>query len=73
MSKGFGCTILYGMSDNDRRWWSNDHAAHVPYRPQDNAESFAATVAPDGDKRDLNAPEVKYQGGVFAAKDFVRR
>jgi hypothetical protein len=30
-------------------------------------------VAPDGDKRDLNAPEVKYQGGVFAAKDLVPR
>jgi uronate dehydrogenase len=72
-SPNLGRTVLYGVSNNDRRWWNNATAPQVDYRPQDNAESFAATVAPDGDKRDLNAPEVKYQGGVFAAKDIVRR
>jgi uronate dehydrogenase len=72
-SPSLGRTVLYGVSKNDRCWWNNATAPQVDYRPQDNAESFASTVAPDGDKRDLNAPEVKYQGGVFAAKDFVPR
>jgi len=62
------------MSDNDRRWWSNDHAAHVPYRPQDNAESFAARLLPGGkDPRDPQAPEVKFQGGPFVADGYVPR
>jgi uronate dehydrogenase len=72
-SPNLGRTVLYGVSQNDRRWWSNATVPQVDYRPRDNAESFASTVAPNGDKRDLDAPEVKYQGGVFAAKDFVRR
>lgn len=68
-----GCTILYGVSDNDRSWWSNDSAPHVDYRPRDNAERFAATLIPDGDKRDPEAPEVKYQGGPFVSDGYVKR
>ena len=68
-----GCTILYGVSNNDRSWWSNAAAAHVDYRPEDNAERFAATLIPDGDKRDPEAPEVKYQGGPFVSDGYVKR
>ena len=70
-SPKLGRTILYGVSDNDRRWWSNAGAANVDYRPQDNAERFAAALIPDGDRRDPEAPEVKYQGGPFASDGFV--
>ena len=68
-----GCTILYGVSNNDRSWWSNRLASHVDYRPQDNAESFAATLLPDGDRRDFEDPAVKYQGGPFAAEGYAPR
>jgi uronate dehydrogenase len=68
-----GCTILYGVSDNDRSWWSNAQAPHVDYRPQDNAERFAPALLGKGDTRDPEAPEVKYQGGPFASDGFVRR
>jgi uronate dehydrogenase len=68
-----GCTILYGVSNNDRRWWSNDAADNVAYQPQDNAERFAATLLPEGDQRDPLAPEVKFQGGPFAAEGYKRR
>jgi uronate dehydrogenase len=69
-----GCTILYGVSDNDRRWWSNETAAHVPYRPQDNAETFAARLLPGGtDPRDPKDPAVKFQGGPFVADGYVPR
>jgi uronate dehydrogenase len=72
-SSNLGRTVLYGVSKNDRIWWNNATSPQVDYRPQDNAESFAKAIAPDGDKRDLDAPEVKYQGGTFASKDIVRR
>lgn len=68
-----GCTILYGVSDNDRSWWSNEAAPHVAYRPQDNAEAFVAKLLPDGDNRDFEAPAVKYQGGPFAAEGYTPR
>lgn len=68
-----GCTILYGVSSNDRSWWSNAAAPHVDYRPQDNAERFASKLIPDGDKRDPQAPEVRYQGGPFVSDGYVKR
>ena len=68
-----GCTILYGVSNNDRRWWSNEAAGNVAYDPQDNAERFAAVLLPDGDRRDPEAPEVKFQGGPFVAEGYKRR
>jgi uronate dehydrogenase len=68
-----GRTVMYGMSDNDRSWWSNAAAPHIGYQPLDNAEAFAAALIPDGDKRDTDAPEVKYQGGVYASEGFVQR
>ena len=37
-------------------------AANVNYRPQDNAERFAAKLVPDGDKRDFEAPAVEISG-----------
>jgi uronate dehydrogenase len=68
-----GCTILYGVSANDRSWWSNEAAPHIPYLPRDNAEVFAAKLLPGGDKRDPESPAVKYQGGPFAAEDYAPR
>jgi uronate dehydrogenase len=68
-----GCTILYGVSNNDRSWWSNKVASHVDYRPQDNAEQFAPAMLGNGDTRDPEAPEVKYQGGPFVSDGYVHR
>jgi uronate dehydrogenase len=68
-----GCTILYGVSANDRSWWSNAAAPHVAYQPQDNAEAFAAKLLPSGDSRDFEAPADKYQGGAFAAQGYTPR
>lgn len=66
-----GFTVLYGVSNNDRSWWSNALAPHVVYRPQDNAETFAAKLIPDGDKRDFTDPAVKYQGGPFVSDGYA--
>lgn len=67
------CTILYGVSDNDRSWWSNQEAGNVDYRPRDNAERFAAALIPGSDQRDPEAPEVKFQGGPFVSDGYVKR
>lgn len=67
-----GCTILYGVSDNRRAWWSNEAAAHVPYAPQDNAEDYRDRIA-SVYQRDPEAPEVRFQGGSFAANDYQNR
>jgi uronate dehydrogenase len=65
--------VLYGVSNNDRRWWRNDHAPHVAYAPRDNAEYIAAAMLRDGDTRDPEDPALKYQGGPFVAEGYVKR
>ena len=37
-------TIVYRVSNNDSSLWDNRMAAHLGYRPRDNAESFRAEV-----------------------------
>lgn len=39
-----GFAVIYGVSANDRSPVDNTHAAFLGYRPQDNAEQFAAEI-----------------------------
>jgi uronate dehydrogenase len=59
-----GLTIVYGVSANTRRWWRDDAAARLGYRPQDDAEAYAAAVEePDPTKPPTRADLL--QGGSF--------
>jgi uronate dehydrogenase len=60
-----GCSVIYGMSDNNHVWWDNTPAKHIGYRPQDSSESYRADVEAKQPKLDLNDPVVIYQGGGF--------
>lgn len=58
--------IVYGVSANTRRWWRDASAERLGYRPQDDAETFAARFA----ERDAAADDpvaLAHQGGVFCA------
>jgi uronate dehydrogenase len=60
-------TVVYGVSHNDSQLWDNRMAAHLGYRPKENAESFRSEIeaqsAPYG-RDDLN---IAVHGGGFAA------
>lgn len=60
--------IVNAISRNTRRWMRDDHWDHLGYRPEDDAERFAAAVehihGPEGDVTEL------VQGGFFAAADY---
>jgi uronate dehydrogenase len=68
-TEGLGFEIVYGVSANTRSWWDNS-TSRVPYRPQDNAEDFAAAIAAAGVPVDPR--EALYQGGDYAARNFDR-
>jgi uronate dehydrogenase len=62
-----GFTVIYGVSANDRAPVDNSAASYLGFRPQDNAEVFAAEIlaaAPPADPRD---PAQMCHGGPFAA------
>ncbi|MFF2847433.1 NAD-dependent epimerase/dehydratase family protein [Streptomyces sp. NPDC058001] len=44
-----GFRVLWGISANTRRWWSSAEAEAIGYRPQDDAERYAAQIPAVGD------------------------
>jgi uronate dehydrogenase len=60
-----GCPIIWGVSNNDSRWWDNSHAAYLGWKPKDNAEHFRAELDAQLGKQDPTAPLHVYQGGNF--------
>lgn len=60
-------TIVYGVSNNDSVLWDNRMAAHLGFRPKDNAEAFRAEIeasVPSCNRDDIS---VVVHGGSFAA------
>jgi len=61
-----GCPIIYGVSDNDRRWWDNSKVSYLGWRPRDNAERFRAQLDAAMDPPAPDAGDALYQGGLLA-------
>jgi uronate dehydrogenase len=60
-------TIVYGVSNNDSQLYDNRMAAHLGFRPRDNAEVFRAEIeaaSPPYHHDDIN---IAVHGGRFAA------
>jgi len=69
----FEFEILYGVSNNDRKWWDNTHSS-IKYRPQDNSESYASELLPQlTSPSDAANPALRYQGGAFAADGYIAK
>ncbi|TRL37082.1 NAD-dependent epimerase/dehydratase family protein [Rhizobium straminoryzae] len=60
-----GCPVIWGISDNDSKWWDNSHAAYLGWKPQDNAEGFRAELDASLGRPDPKAALHVYQGGNF--------
>jgi uronate dehydrogenase len=60
-----GCPVIWGVSDNDSRWWDNSAARFLGWRPKDNSERFRAEIDASVEKPAPDAPLAKYQGGQF--------
>jgi uronate dehydrogenase len=61
--------IVYGVSANTRSWYDNSNAARLGYRPQDNAEAWAAELLAKEKPGDPTAE--LYQGGVFCVAEEI--
>ncbi|MFD9692960.1 NAD-dependent epimerase/dehydratase family protein [Kitasatospora sp. NPDC001309] len=60
-----GHTVAYGISANTRAWWDLSTARALGYRPQDDAESFAAELIAELGELSPEDPEHRYLGGRF--------
>lgn len=66
---GIRLEIVYGVSGNTRSWYDNSNAVRLGYRPEDDAESFAAEVL--AKERPGDARAETYQGGTFVHEEEV--
>lgn len=64
-----GFTIVYGVSNNDRRGVDNSSASFLGYRPKDNAEQFADEILANAAPLDPQDPGDMCLGGPFASID----
>lgn len=60
-----GCPIIYGISNNDAKWWDNRLVSYIGWQPQDNAETFRAKVDAMAERPAPDAPDAVWQGGFF--------
>ncbi|THV21091.1 NAD-dependent epimerase/dehydratase family protein [Peteryoungia ipomoeae] len=60
-----GCPVIWGCSDNDSRWWSNEHVSYLGWRPKDNAERFRKDIDAAVAKPAPDHATAVYQGGPF--------
>jgi len=65
----FGFALLYGISANTRAWWDLEPALTLGYRPEDDAEAYAAEVLTEGRWEADDDPERLYVGGRMTAED----
>ena len=56
--------IVYGVSGNQRSWYDNSNAERLGYRPQDDAEGYAAAVLAK-EKPGADPRAETFQGGTF--------
>lgn len=68
LSVDYHFEIVYGVSANTRSWWNNSNAYRLGFRPQDNAEDWAAAI--ENKVSDDPIAEL-FQGGGFACTDFA--
>jgi len=61
-----GCSIIYGVSNNDRAPVDNAKASFIGYRPKDNAEQFAAKILAEAPPMNPQDPGDMCHGGPFA-------
>jgi len=62
-----GWTVVYGISDNRERFFSNDKAAHLGYQPKDSADTFRAKVEAQTPAGEPSDPAIEYVGGFLVA------
>ncbi|CAN7597705.1 NAD(P)-dependent oxidoreductase [Caballeronia sp. LjRoot29] len=60
--------VVYGVSNNARNRWDNANARWLGYKPEDDAETYAAEIAATGHSED--SLEALYHGGFGCLVEF---
>jgi uronate dehydrogenase len=61
-----GFTTIYAVSDNTRGWWDLAAGHALGFRPQDDAEQYAAELVTTG-----SGPSAALQGGDYTSREYT--
>jgi uronate dehydrogenase len=67
VAERLGLTVVYGISDNRERFFSNEKAAHLGYKPEDSAEKFRGKIEAQTPAGDPTDPAIEFVGGFLVA------
>lgn len=62
-----GCPIIYGVSDNNRRWADNSASAHLGWTPRDNAELHRGRLDREMDQPPSTSDDFNFIGGPYVS------
>jgi uronate dehydrogenase len=65
-----GFRVVWGVSDNTRRWFSLDEARALGYESKDNSEVFADELIATHGELDQESPAYRYLGGIWCGPEF---
>lgn len=65
-----GFRVVWGVSDNTRRWFSLDEAHALGYESKDNSEVYAPEVFAEHGEPSPDSLAQRYLGGVWCGPDF---
>ncbi|WP_226899203.1 NAD-dependent epimerase/dehydratase family protein [Nonomuraea phyllanthi] len=68
-----GYHVVWGVSDNARRWWSLEEAESIGYVSRDSSEPQAAKLIAEQGEPDLSEPLHNRAGGVFTLNELGGR
>ncbi len=60
-----GHTVVFGISDNSRKWWDNAKAEPLGFKARDTADAQRERVEAQSPALDPGDPAAIYQGGAF--------
>ncbi|MDB5800733.1 MAG: NAD-dependent dehydratase [Rhodocyclales bacterium] len=66
MTPGVGFSVVYGVSNNKKSWWSNDDAERIGYYPRDSADDYTEEIL----RRSQNEIWRPWQGGNVPTRDY---
>lgn len=68
-----GYHVVWGVSDNARRWWSLEEAESIGYVSRDSSEPQAAALIAEQGEPDVTEPLHNRAGGVFTLNELGGR
>jgi len=66
-----GCPILYGVSNNNRRWANNSATSYLGWTPQDNAEQHRERLDSEMQEPDSSSDDFNYIGGPYVSFEIM--